>query len=177
MARSNWRLWPAPQARCALWLTDMADTAGQWRALIDCYGQHRRRQLGMFDAILVGKAMATNTVYLSFDISNNNVCGEGCHPKNAHLCGSAGKLGRLAAQAAAVVALQARCNSFYFTNQVATASHCSIAIAREAGPVRLSLVLTRTLLLYATSTLACGRHRYCCHWPRQRPPPTAGSSS
>ena len=42
VARSNWLLWPTPRASGTLYLTVMANTAGQWHALIGCYGRHRR---------------------------------------------------------------------------------------------------------------------------------------
>ena len=42
VARSNSLLWPTPQASGTLQFTFMADSTDQWRALIGCYGQHRR---------------------------------------------------------------------------------------------------------------------------------------
>ena len=42
MARSKCLLWPTPQARGALQIPVMADTAGPWHDLVAWYGRHRR---------------------------------------------------------------------------------------------------------------------------------------
>ena len=38
-------MFQAPQSYVTLYLPHMAKTAGQWHALIDCYGRHRSEKL------------------------------------------------------------------------------------------------------------------------------------